>query len=355
MEYINGFCESDQMGGIISSDAIVGNKNDNKPLSSTRIICRFYRGEIPFWNQFIKFHKQLGCRDFFVFTQTKNDSEWIDKNTKSRDLNIECHFKPELENIHYDKQLKQVNASAYTNTTSCKFQMLIDIDEYFIQSRKKLSIENLFEIYGPSIDQVHLPSILALRLDEEQTSSQIRGIWGHVGRPIAKNNLIKAIKNPHSFKTVNSNSLPAGMFGFYIMHLWSRSFEDCLIKIFSRELSDFKSGGSESSFKEIQNEELPRRLRLLAYLKLQEFYINLNMPKEFSFDFQKESDYLSNFITEGTQIKCRILFEEYKHRLKERLSKLPTYPAANFPTIIKALPTLHELRKVGKQKNTRVN
>ena len=344
MGYVNGFCESDQMESIISSN-IIPEKNSNiQPLSSTRIITRFYQGEIPYWNQFIKYHKQLGCKDFLVFVQETSDLQWLERNTKASNINISIHTTRSSKNIHYDEQLKLAETSLIAGHNNCRYQMLIDVDEFYIQSRKTLNAEKIFQITGPGIDQIHLSSILTLRLNQENNLSQMQGTWGHVGRPIAKTEQIEKIQTTHSFKTRNSSSLPAGMLGLHVMHLWTRSFEDCLIKIFSRKLNDFKSAGLETSLKEIRSGELPRRLRLLAFLSLQDFYLKIVMHKDFDFRFERDKDYLDKFLSIDDQITCRTLFEEYKFRLSSQIGNTLTYPSANFPTIIKTLPTLHEMR-----------
>ena len=344
MGYVNGFCESDQIKSIISSDIIPEERSNNKPLSSTRIITRFYQGEIPYWNQFIKYHKQLGCKDFLVFVQEKSDLQWLERNTKATNINIETNLTSSSKNMHYDEQLKLANTSLITDNNNCKYQMLIDVDEFYIQSRKTLDAEKIFQIAGPEVDQIHLSSILTLRLNQEHNLSQMQGTWGHVGRPIAKTEQIEKIQTTHSFKTKNSSSLPAGMLGLHVMHLWTRSFEDCLIKIFSRKLNDFKGAGLETSLKEIRSGELPRRLRLLAFLSLQDFYLKIVMHKDFNLHFKRDRDYLDKFLSKNDQITCRSLFEEYKFRLSGQIHNTLTYPSSNFPTIMKSLPTLNEMR-----------
>ena len=344
MKYVNGFCESNQMKSILSSDIIPTTNASNKPLSSSRIITRFYQGEIPYWNEFIRYHRGLGCKDFLVFVQERSDLRWLEKNTTTADLNLEINLTGASENMHYDKQLQLAEKSLLERSNNCKFQMLIDVDEFYIQSRKTLDAERIFQIFGPEIDQIHLSSILTLRLNQEHSLSQMQGIWGHVGRPIARSERIEKIQNTHSFKTKNFSALPAGMLGLHVMHLWTRSFEDCLIKIFSRKLNDFKSAGLDTSLREIKDDELPRRLRLLAYLSLQDFYLKLTLHKGFDFHFETDKDYLNKFLSKKNQIKCMFLFEEYKFRLNDQMQNILTYPSANFPTIMKSLPTLHELR-----------
>ena len=342
--YINGFCESDQMSSIISSETTAATKNYKKPLTSTRIVCRFYYGEMPYWNNFVRYHKSLGAHDFLVFVQNKEDKRWIEKNTNPRDINIRIHHDSQTAEAHHDMVLRKANPELFRENYQNKFQILLDIDEYFVQHRLDVTPEKVIDIHSPNVHQIFLPSILSLRLNDERTFSNLKGIWGHVGRPIAETKFIDKIKDAHSFKTSHEKSLPAGMFGLSIIHLWTRSFEDCLIKIFSRTKKDIKSPGREASLASLNEDELPHRLRLLAFLSLQDFYLDLNSRTNVQPEFNGETEYLEQFLSTRNQLKCRLLFEEYRLRLKPILNKLPTYPAANFPSIRKKLPSLKELR-----------
>jgi len=332
------------MNSIISTKAIIRIKKHKKPLETTRIICRFYHGEIPYWNNFIKYHKSLGAEEFLVFVQSKEDKRWIENNTKIRDINIQIIYDQQTSQAHHDEVAKNANPKLFRADHHNKLQLLIDIDEYFAQHRSDVTPEKVIRMHSPDVHQIFIPSILSLRLNDERAFSELKGIWGHVGRPIAETKFIDKIENAHSFKVSQGQPLPAGMFGLSIIHLWTRSFNDCLIKIFSRTKQDIKSPGREASLLDLKQGELPHRLRLLAYLNLQDFYLGLSSRTNVQPRFDKEEEYLDQFLSYENQLKCRLLYEEYKLRLKTIFNSLPTYPAANFPTIRKKLPSLEELR-----------
>ena len=130
--------ESDQINSIISSE-ITPTQNHQKPLVNIRIICRFYYGEIPYWNNFIKYHKSLGAKDFLVFW--KEDKRWIEENTKTRDINIQIVHDIKTSDSHHDAVAKNANPKLFRNDHNNKFQLLIDIDEYFAQHRSDITPE----------------------------------------------------------------------------------------------------------------------------------------------------------------------------------------------------------------------
>ena len=343
-QYVNGFSESDQMASILSSDVVPRSSRTIKPLNSIRIICRFYHGEKPYWNLFLRHHKKLGAQDFLVLVQSQDDFNWIEKNTHVKGVNIELIFESNLSGLNHDTYLKRVEKKYIKGDKKNDFQLLLDIDEFFVQHRRDISPTTIFEIYSPNLEQIFLPSILTLRLNSEKRLTDLKGTWGHVGRPLATTSSIERIANAHAFNTANSKSLPVGMLGMSIAHLWTRSFEDCLIKIFSRTRKDIKSDGREVSMNDLHDNELPRRLRLLAYLDLQEFYIDILPLVDLDFKSIDDKPYCLEFISIEELIKCITMYEEYKERLFAALDELPVYPTANFPKICSSLPTLNALR-----------
>jgi hypothetical protein len=175
------------------------------------------------------------------------------------------------------------------------------------------------------------------------------GFWGHIGKPAVLSERMAAISFDHGFAVDRSDanhrshSLPVGLFGLAIVHYWSRGFRDCLLKTFFNKFIDPKSVDSREALILIRSGELPVRLRLLAFLMLQEGYLSVPVWKESLTNRDLEQALLRQYLSLQEEQYCRRCFNRYQELLRDYLDHLPLYPATSLITMARLLPSLAEL------------
>ena len=137
--------------------------------------------------------------------------------------------------------------------------------------------------------------------------------------------LVGSIEFAHGFSVVGSElsyrfaSAPVGVFGLVVVRRWATGFRECLLKVFHDRFSDPKSADSSNALALIQAGELPIRLRLPAFLSLQEGYVSLPLFPEYSTDRALEEKLLRRDLGDVDESRCRLSFDRYQRLLCDYL------------------------------------
>ena len=130
-----------------------------------------------------------------------------------------------------------------------------------------------------------------------------------------------------------------------IIHYWSRSHEDTLLKVFFSRMKSFKTSDQKEAVELIKNGKLPNRLKILSFLAVQAKLGGIDCPKfvdELNFDHDLANSMLKNYIDEDTLISCERIYQEFTERLSDYLNRTKTnyhpYPSK-----------LKNLREIGDQ------
>jgi hypothetical protein len=94
----------------------------------------------------------------------------------------------------------------------------------------------------------------------------------------------------------------------------------------------------------IRSGELPIRLRLLAYLMLQQGYLPTPVSALGAIDHAAEERLLRAQLSQAEEDRCRQLFDDYRSLLRVRLHDYPLYPAVTLLQMARLLPSLATLR-----------
>ena len=310
-------------------------------LAGVQLLTRFCAVEQPYWPSFLEHYHQLGVRRVHVCVQNAMDEALVQVLPTPTSLALHVHrLDSQLTPGHAWKHLDLAPLAALA-----PFTMLVDCDEYVQPMRAGVSVAQLFSVF-PQAAQLYLPWMMrpVLQPDDHQCG----GYWGHVGKPIVRSELMTAIASDHSFKVGHADprfaSMPVGLFGLALVHYWSRSFRDCLLKTFQNRFDDAKSADRAMALPLIRAGELPIRLRLLAYLMLQQGYLPTPASPLMSMDHAAEERLLRAQLSDREEEQCRQLFEDYCSLLRARLDDYPLYPAVTLLQMARLLPPLAVLR-----------
>jgi hypothetical protein len=180
---------------------------------------------------------------------------------------------------------------------------MVDVDEYFHAFNKAATLDVLFGLY-PDAKQVSLPWLMCPSVPLTKSASTAE-FWGHIGKPACRSEAISGISSCHSFSTEKkirnkvAPTVPLGPHGVAIIHYWSRTFRDCLLKTFSTRLVNSKSSDQQHALTIIRRGALPIRMRLLAYLANQSAFIPVPSAPVQDYDLQLEEELLRRWLPES--------------------------------------------------------
>ena len=323
-------------GGAVSATSVLGN---------VQLITRYCAIEQPYWRAFLAHYAQMGVRLIHVCVQSDADADAV-LNTFKPPF-VECVVHRLDAGLTPNEALKTLDLRALS--TRATFTLLVDSDEYLQPLRPDISVQQLFDLF-PDVAQFYLPWLMRPVL--HQGDAKQGGFWGHIGKPVVRSTRMAAIAFDHGFAVDKPSanhrvaSAPAGVFGMVIVHHWSRSFRDCLLKTLNNRFKDEKSKDCDQALALIRAGELPIRLRLLAYLSLQSGYLSISAGIDALVDEALETRLLRSLIAVSDETKCRQSFDRYQMLLKHQLPHLPLYPGVSLLVLARTLPSLAELEAI---------
>lgn len=306
-------------------------------LRDVQVLTRYCAIERPYWPAFLAYYASQGVKIVHVCVQNEVDYRAIDDGYVPDGLRLTCHRI--REDLDPSSALQLLDLSVIAEQAA--FTLLVDCDEYFQSFRPDLSLGQLFNTF-PSVGQFYLPWLMAPVLDQSQSVDF--GFWGHIGKPVARSSRLSAIANDHSFcldrndVDARIDSAPLGLFGFSIVHFWSRSFRDCLLKTFNNRFKDSKSADLLLALEKIRSGDLPNRLKILAFLCSQSRFVPVsNFPSQ-EICWDEENALLRACLSEADEKLCRKTFDRYCRQLQDLSYLLPLYPGIALKTAVESMP-----------------
>lgn len=306
-------------------------------LADVQIITRYCAIERPYWNAFLAHYASLGVKVVHVCVQNEADYRDVADGFAPEGLRVVC--RQVSGNLDPSSALQLFNLGSISEDAS--FTLLVDCDEYLQASRRDLSLERLFHDF-PTVGQFYLPWIMTPVLEPLQSVDF--GFWGQIGKPVVRSSRMASIANDHAFcldrddADVCMDSAPIGLFGFSIVHFWSRSFRDCLLKTFNNQFQDAKSADLSIALEKIRSGDLPNRLKLLAFLCNQDKYVPVSGFPSQAICWDVEEAMLRACLSEADEQLCWKTFERYCRQLQESTCVLPLYPGVALKTAVERMP-----------------
>ena len=338
----NGFGGQKLLRSIQPAGHPVQRGSQPLPLADVQLITRYCGIEAPYWPGFLRHYACLGVECIHVCVQNDADAKTVEAVAMPMGVRYQLHRLPPA--LPPDQALKQLPLKALAHGAS--YTLLVDGDEYLTPLRSDVGVAQLFALF-PNVQQFFLPWLMAPFLDAGQPPQH--GYWGHIGKPVVRSDCMAAIAFDHGFLVDETHanhflgSAPAGVFGLAIAHYWARGFRECLLKTFYNRFNDAKSVDRFEALALIRAGELPIRLRLLAFLMLQQGFVPLPSWQEQWIDRGLEAQLLRQVLSEEEERLCRGRFDCYQQLLSDHLPQLPLYPAASLLTLAQLLPSLAQL------------
>jgi len=311
---------------------------DAAVLDGVQVLTRYCKIESPYWFGFLSHYRDLGVKYVNVCVQSEDDFDAVIQSPTPDGLvvigfRIASDLDPSSALSNFDLGLISGQAP---------FTLLVDCDEYFYALRPDLVLLDLFHTF-PEVGQFYFPWLMCPVLSPRETD--LHGFWGHIGKPVVHSSRMASIGNDHSFRVDDPSndtrhcSAPAGLFGFVIIHYWSRTFRDCLLKTFNNRFKDSKSSDIDFALAKIRSGDLPVRLRLLAYLRSQAGFLPVPSMPVSNFRFDLEERLLRQCLCQDDESLCRTTFDSYCEKLMQERSRLPIYPSIALKSIVDQLPS----------------
>ena len=290
-----------------------------KFLDDVQIIVRYCLIELPYWNAFIKHYYHLGIKKIHVIVLNKKEKKSLEEFYYPKDLEIEIYISNEINPL---KALKEFKINPIKNQS--KYILSIDCDEFIYFLNKDLNLSEL-------LCKKSTLNIRWLMNPITNESSSNAGFLGSETKQIAPSKQIRSINNCHSFKFdffSKVEEFEATRYGIILIHNWTRSLIDCLLKSsFSKFPRNAKTIDQDSISSNLKKGILFERAKYLAFLDIQNRYIiGLNDKYINYFNSDKEYELIMEKYTES-EIKLFFeLYEEYKTKLLKAQNCLESYP-----------------------------
>ena len=312
---------------------------DAQLLEGVQLLTRYCAIERPYWISFVSHYHGLGVRRIQACVQSDREAAELGALPVPAGMEVCIHCLPSdcdpsaaLHSLPFPQIAEQA-----------PFTLMVDCDEYLVAFRRDLSLNQLVEVF-PGIKQWFLPWLIRPLIDDGDLAEG--GFWGHVGKPLIHSADLEGVAHDHGFRLrqepqeAGQDSAPAGQFGLALVHFWSRSFRDCLLKTFNNRFRDAKSADLSDALALIRAHDLPVRLKLLAFLKVQSGYLALPASSRPCVDEREEARLLRACLSEDDEVLCRSTFDRYCEQLRQSRPTLPLYPAVPFFRLAELLPAV---------------
>ena len=314
--------------------------------SNFQIITRYCSIEKPYAKAFLDYYKNQGLQLLHIIVQSEAERDEIRSLCKESNLNTSITLFPE--DISPDDTVRRFPKKLLS--LDLPICTMIDMDEYIYAKKKKdrlLWSENLLawliEHQNQSLKINWHMNVCDMLSEQRQP---INGFKGHQGKQIVltkniiQDNKTDGFAGAHVLTRQRSKKLRSSM----LVHLWSRSFQDSLLKVFFSRMKSFKTSDQSHAANIIRMGKIPNRLINLSFLACQSQ--DIKSPSFISgleFDHNHAKDMLRTYISEDLVEKCYLNYQKYSALLQAYIDDHePTYYP--YP---KGKPK--DLRKIGRK------
>lgn len=320
-------------------------------LKNTQILTRYCTIDSPYWQSFIMHYENMGVSQFHVCCQTKEEIDELESFASKGLTSIYSYLLPL--HIPPNEAIKYFQVKNLRKT-GAKYTLMVDSDEYFVCLNSDGCLDDYMQIDSLSIPWLMNP--LDNALDDRKIC-----FLGHTSKPLCVTKNIKGLLGDHKFKTRYSYLkrvygvlttrkhpiVPTNCSNFFLIHYWSRSIEDTLLKIFFSRFKSLKQSDQQIAKQMLENGILPNRLKLHAFLAVQNRQIALkDINCDLSVDQDKESHLLSKFLNLEEIDNAKSLYVHYVRCLTNLKPELMAYPSKAVPTLQHAIRELSNYEKI---------
>ena len=299
--------------------------------SKFQIITRYCSIEKPYAKAFLDYYKNNGLQLLHILVQSEAEKDEARCLCEESNMNANITLYPE--DISPDQCVKRFPKK--TLSLDLPLCTMVDMDEYIHpkkQRNKSPWAESLLTWLEEHQDQ-SLKLFWHMNICDmpSEQMQPVRGFKGHQGKQIAltKNVLLKREKDGLVGAHILIRQKPRRIKSAQLVHLWSRSFQDSLLKVFFSRMKSFKTSDQIHAANKIKMGNIPNRLINLSFLASQPqdirspFFIS-----KLEFDHNLAQEMLKEYISEDLIDKCYTNYQKYSSLLREYIleNNPPYYP-----------------------------
>ena len=280
-----------------------------------QIITRYCEIEKPYAESFFNYYKSLGIKKFAVITQSTKDFDDVTKIGNKLDLALDVQQHSSSKDPN--KTLKDFDRSCIDKEVEVTTH--IDMDEYLWLREENMQgfLSSLTSKTGYCYKLKWMMHVTSFPDEPCKVMTS-----GKATKQFVKTVDFLNSKDPLSCHVV-VRDLKLLKTQSKIIHMWSRSFNDALLKVFMSRIRTPKTERSSlESFETFRSGKLPKRLKCLALLKTQARMKNKvkraiapEFTKNFFIDKKTESDLLFSMISKEEYEYIVNLYKRYESNL----------------------------------------
>jgi hypothetical protein len=278
------------------------------------LICRVYKGELPYITSFIAHYKMIGVDTIYIVITKQSDSDEIKAYLSNKNYELVYLQQKTDENVDMN------NMDDLLPLIKEDYLLHVDIDEYLDLEPHNSIQEVLNETVA---ERQHFNWAVTVN---DKISDNSFATYGqtHRNRPwktMCKTSVIKAWNGAHD--VIPNREITSFYSKYKLIHYWGRNYNDILIKsIYGNAFKDAnvaKTSSLEELKKYMQNDNinsLPNRLKMLAVLSRCEKHIKLDKDYCLQFiDYEKEAELLDCVTTQEERDKLYLRYVEFRNKL----------------------------------------
>lgn len=295
--------------------------------------------ELPYIKCFLDHYFSIGINKIYIVNTS------IDKEEEIKNYLSSYENKIYVENIESGTPIN-ISQNQMLNKIQEKYTLMVDIDE-FLNINPPNKIQN---IINPNFGYYKFKWIMCPNDTNEPLVHDVVGFAGHIHKSMTLTQNIKFIKEhdmvlktklnkkgkKRKHKKKHKRKQKKKIFlATNLIHYWSRTFSDILLKCYYGKLEDGKQSSPKSILKNINEHTPPLRLRLLALLSKHEADISIEYYHLENIDFDMEKSII-NDIDKDIIIKLHEIYNKYKEVLDESYCLM--YPKNSLVELATILP-----------------
>ena len=286
---------------------------------------RFCWIDSPYWKAFYLYYYKLGVRLIHVCIQKNKDADILRSFAYPSDLRLVIHKVPNDVSPN-DAWLKN-NLSISDFQKITPYILVLDTDEFIKIYNPRIKIEKLMENYDCLyLWWIYNPIVCTNQPKSKGFLASKTGI-----KSLVRSDKVIGLDTCHSFQFNRPNEeINAGRsshYGIFLIHNWSRSPADMLLKTLFSEIKDSKNIDQSVAIKLIKEGNLPIRAKFAIYLDLQiRYFDGLDNSYVSDFDTALENKILSSQIDENILTRYYDLFSNYRIMLSKKIHLFPSFP-----------------------------
>lgn len=280
-------------------------------------LSRFYKGELPYLYAFVRHYLGLGFETIYLVLQSEELIAEADVALAELCGDVSYILVPPA--LNPDSVLDDL-ALCVRDRVREDYLLHVDCDEFL-----RLPYAWTIDHY---VAQLRWPVSIVFQwvmvcADVDPASQLRRGFYGCNSKQMARTDCIQGFQTPHRFLLKPSQQQPSQSFatgsgadGAFLVHYWSRGFNDILIRcIHGGAHPGPRSSSHAEVLQHIANATLPGRLKVLACFMRHDHYYLVDNYLAAHLDVEREEALLVPWLTQSQRAELLRLYVDYRQGL----------------------------------------